>query len=373
MDGAAAAPGRTELSYFPVDPQNEEKLRQRVVTAAEQSLAHQQYVSAVEVLLRIGWLAPSHLAEWRQGRLPCLEAGIQTNLAKVSAAMGLFREWARGRGLQPSETAYKRATRLGKEDLRFSVSGDAAIEKAYRTHFISPALTEQRRAKLAAKSEEPDRVAFEILRDSSCSECGAAIFKGGLLWMEAGQPFCMACANLADLEYLERGDATLTRRAGKKSGKTVVVVRFSRSRGRYERQGILVEESALAAAEAECAADAAERAVLRARAAASRAKEDAALAVRMTVRIRELFPGCPADEAQHIAQWTAERGSGRVGRSEAGRALADAALITAVRASIRHRQTQYDELLAGGMDRELARAAVIDQVESIAARWQRKD
>jgi hypothetical protein len=34
-----------------------------------------------------------------------------------------------------------------------------------------------------------------------------------------------------------------------------VVVRFSRSRTRYERQGILVEEAALESAEAQCLAD----------------------------------------------------------------------------------------------------------------------
>ena len=59
-------------------------------------------------------------------------------------------------------------------------------------------------------------------------------------------------AALDDLEYLPAGDAALTRRAAKYSGRTAVVVRFSRSRGRYERQGILVEETALKKAELEC-------------------------------------------------------------------------------------------------------------------------
>ena len=42
---------------------------------------------------------------------------------------------------------------------------------------------------------------------------------------------------------LPAGDMALTRRATKYSGKSATVVRFSRSRGRYERQGILVEIS----------------------------------------------------------------------------------------------------------------------------------
>jgi hypothetical protein len=54
--------------------------------------------------------------------------------------------------------------------------------------------------------------------------------------MEAEQPLCLACAGLADLEYLPAGDTALTRRASKYSQRTAVVVRFSRSRQRYSPQ-----------------------------------------------------------------------------------------------------------------------------------------
>jgi len=77
--------------------------------------------------------------------------------------------------------------------------------------------------------------------------------------MEAEQPLCLACARLDDLEYLPAGDAALTRRASRYSERTAVVVRFSRSRGRYERQGVLVEKSALEKAEQECSQDAGAR------------------------------------------------------------------------------------------------------------------
>jgi hypothetical protein len=59
---------------------------------------------------------------------------------------------------------------------------------------------------------------------------------------------------LDDLEYLPSGDALLTRRAKTKSVRSAVVVRFSRSRRRYERQGLLVEPQALAAAQREITA-----------------------------------------------------------------------------------------------------------------------
>ncbi len=66
--------------------------------------------------------------------------------------------------------------------------------------------------------------------------------------MDEPGPVCMACANMDQLVFLPSGDAALTRRAKAASHLSAVVVRFSRSRGRYERQGILVEEAALASA-----------------------------------------------------------------------------------------------------------------------------
>ncbi|WP_051423188.1 hypothetical protein [Arthrobacter sp. MA-N2] len=68
--------------------------------------------------------------------------------------------------------------------------------------------------------------------------------------MEDEAPLCMTCADLDHLTYLPAGNTTLTRRARKAGGLSAVAVRFSRSRRRYERQGILVEEQALADAEA---------------------------------------------------------------------------------------------------------------------------
>jgi hypothetical protein len=66
--------------------------------------------------------------------------------------------------------------------------------------------------------------------------------------MESPGPACLRCTGLDDLEFLPSGEALLTRRAKAASPRHAVVVRFSRSRGRYERQGLLVEAQALAAA-----------------------------------------------------------------------------------------------------------------------------
>jgi hypothetical protein len=89
----------------------------------------------------------------------------------------------------------------------------------------------------------------------------------------------------------------------------------------------------------------------------------------MTKQIATLFPGCPPRDAAAIAQHTAVRGSGRVGRTAAGRNLEERALAAAVAAAVRHKHTEYDALLAAGLDRPLARQQVADQVQAILAAW----
>lgn len=180
---------------------------------------------------------------------------------------------------------------------------------------------------------------------------------------------CLACAELDHLVFLPSGDAALTRRARRNSGLSAVVVRFSRSRGRYERQGVLVEQPALEQAEAECLADEPARARRRERDALKRASEDLELQTEMAAAITSLYPGCPSQRAQAIAQHAAIRGSGRVGRSTAGRALEHRALQLAVAASVRHQDTPYDALLMSGVDRTEARERVRETVNSVLAAW----
>jgi hypothetical protein len=212
-------------------------------------------------------------------------------------------------------------------------------------------------------------VVFDILRDSKCTGCGKVVWKGDFLFLESGDPLCLSCADFDHLVYLPRGRAALTRRAKKYSALSTVVVRFSRSRGRYERQGILVEESALERAEEQCLADAQQRSARRSRDELRRAEHDRDLAARMTEAILERFPGCPSEEARAIAAHTAVRGSGRVGRTSAGRALEAEALTAAVVAAVRHNHTRYDQLLMSGWTRIDAREAIRDAVHRVIESW----
>jgi len=220
-----------------------------------------------------------------------------------------------------------------------------------------------------SSSKSKELVVFSIIRDSTCAECGEELGKGRFLFLEGGRPLCLRCADLDHLAYLPSGDAALTRRAKKHSALSAVVVRFSRARSRYERQGVLVEESALERAEAECFEDADHRAARQERDKERRSQQDRDHILRLTAAIRELFPGCPEREAHAVAEHTGARGSGRVGRTVAARALEEDALTAAVVAAIRHRHTSYDELLMDGSSRGDARDKVRDDVDRVLERW----
>jgi hypothetical protein len=135
-------------------------LEQRVERAAAAALAERRYVSAIDVFLGLGWLVPTHLDEWRQGRVQCLERVVQASLPKLSTAMRVFRRWAQGRGLVPRETGYVARTR-GRRPLRFSVSGAPDIERAYRTHWVSPELSAAKRERLAERQSRPSDLVVE--------------------------------------------------------------------------------------------------------------------------------------------------------------------------------------------------------------------
>ena len=217
------------------------------------------------------------------------------------------------------------------------------------------------------RKREGDLLVISALKEWTCSLCE----RGGrsLLIMEDSGPVCLACADLDHLVFLPSGETALTRRAKAASGLSAVVVRFSRARKRYERQGILVEEEALQAAEYECLADEQARARRRERDAERRVRQDIELQKRMAIEITKLYPGCPPERAQSVARHAATRGSGRVGRSAAGRAFEPTALELAIAASVRHEDTPYDELLMSGLDRAEARDRVRDQVHDILDHW----
>src|SRR5918996_1506599 len=182
-----------------------------------------------------------------------------------------------------------------------------------------------------------DIVVFSILKPSACSECGAELWKGSLLKMEKQKPLCLECADLDHLVFLPRGDVALTRRSRSYSTLSAVVVRFSRARGRYERQGLLVESAALERAQEECLNDEGQRRIAREKASLARERAD-------------------------------EKYSGRVGRSSAAKLFDATAIDLAVKAHVRHMHTEYDRLLSRGWERTEARSVVQGGVTEIMDR-----
>ena len=223
---------------------NRTALADRVVKAAEAALAAQGHVSPIDALVGIGWLDVGTVERWRRGQIDCLERAMQTRLPGILEALKLFQSWAAGKGLSASLTDYVART-PERRTLRFSRSGDPAVEALYRTHWVSQQLSEKKRERLAEKaSRAPDLVVIQPLnREWKCYRCGGS---GDLLMMENSGPACLRCVGLDDLGFLPAGDALLSRRVKAKTTRCAVVVRFSRSRRRYERQGLLVEPKALA-------------------------------------------------------------------------------------------------------------------------------
>lgn len=227
---------------------------------------------------------------------------------------------------------------------------------------------------MSPESTEPksnDIVVFEILRDSTCAECGDELGKGRWLRLEKERPLCMSCADLAHLVYLPRGDAALTRRASRYSSLKAVLVRFSRSRNRYERQGLLVEEAALARAEEECLADSDARARARERRAEREAEIDIRYRGEFAAHIRQLYPSCPELEAIEIAEHACRKYSGRVGRTADAKRFDPEMIALAVRAHVRHVHTDYDQMLSAGRERHEARNRVLPDVDRVLERWSR--
>ena len=223
------------------------------------------------------------------------------------------------------------------------------------------------------KKAKAELKVFISARASRCDECGEELGHGAWITLmgEKGA-LCLSCADLDHLVYLASGDAALTRRSRKHSTLAAVVLKWSRARKRYERQGVLVEAAALEQAESECLADGEARVRRREREAARRAEMDNQYVERFAEQVRALFPGCAAGKDREIAEHACLKYSGRVGRSAAAKGLDERAVRLAVAAHIRHAETRYDDLLADGWERREARAEVEGDVTRVLRAWKEK-
>lgn len=345
----------------------ETKLGRRVAASASGAVERRGAVSVLDTFTALGWVTDKALDTWRQGRADSLCALVQVPPEKQRDAVQMLRTWAQGQGMRCEEGEYLAASRE-RRDLRFTPDGGPSEERAFRAHWVSPTATEaQRRREEKRRTKAPDLLVLESSGPWECASCGGA--DESLLRMEDDAPNCLYCTDMDHLVFLAAGDAALTRRAKKLSRLSAVVMRWVASRRKYRRTGLLVEERALEEAEAQCLADEDVRARRRERDAVRRAAQDVVFQGRFAEEIALQFPGCPAGRASRIAEHAGARGSGRVGRSAAGRGLDPGAVRRAVVASIRHEDTDYDALLMAGVPREDARSRIADRIDAVLAEW----
>lgn len=221
------------------------------------------------------------------------------------------------------------------------------------------------------KSDDKQIKVFILNRASKCDECGEDL--GHHAWIAPGgekRVACLTCADLDHLAFLPAGDMALTRRSRKHSRLSAVVLKWSRARKRYERQGLLVENDAVERAECECEADATQREIRRGRAVLRRAELDEEYLSSFAARVREVYPHCPTGREALVAEHACRKYSGRVGRSAAAKELDEQAVRFAVVAHVRHTETNYDALLADMFERSIARTMVRDAAAEVLKRWE---
>jgi hypothetical protein len=347
------------------------QLKERVVTAAECALTVKGYVSPIELLKQMRLLPDTDVRLWEKGAHDCLVPHIQGGPKKLAFTFDSFVAWAQEGKCVPVTASLRGSGRDQSYELRVTADSDPDMERFFRTCYAPADITPRKLESLKKKlNKVPDLVVFMTVRDSAtCEECGEEIPRGNLLFQERKQSLCLRCADLDYLEFLPSGDAAMSRRTKKHSPLSAVVVQFNRRRKRYERRGILVMAKAIEQAEKECLSDADLRAAQRKRGAKQRGREDETLVAEMASLICEQYPSCPPEESRQIASHTARRGSGRVGRSAAGRQLQNEAIRLAVIAHIRHEHTRYDALLMSGTARDTARRMIASTINATLRQW----
>jgi hypothetical protein len=99
-----------------------------------------------------------------------------------------------------------------------------------------------------------------------------------------------------------------------------------------------------------------------------RQRRDVPFATEFATRIREAFPAMPEGVETAIADHACAK-RGRIGRTRLAKSFDARAIVLAVRAHIRHRETGYDAMLASGAEVWEARRAVEPVIAAVLARW----
>ena len=115
---------------------NRDDLVSSMNRASSELLREKGFISFVNVLIRMGKLTREDHESWRMRRIPFLERAVRINLSQINHLLRTLRQNAVKGHLRPSKTAYVSWGKGPKQTLRFSKSGNPAIEEAWATHFV---------------------------------------------------------------------------------------------------------------------------------------------------------------------------------------------------------------------------------------------
>lgn len=115
---------------------NNADLDKKVKQLVHQNRYEKGFVCAVDILLQLDYLAKKDYEDWRFGRVDYLEKVCSINLSKLTLINKLISNYSAELDLKGSWTEYNQFGKGVKRRLRFSKSGNKAIEDRYATHYI---------------------------------------------------------------------------------------------------------------------------------------------------------------------------------------------------------------------------------------------
>jgi len=115
---------------------NNVELKRKVWSIADDIQKEKNYISAVDLLVKLEVLSYKDYENWRFNRIPYLEEVCKVNLSKLLLITKELRAYAWEKQLKPSLTVYYQWGTKGRIPLRFSKYGQPNIEEAYATHFV---------------------------------------------------------------------------------------------------------------------------------------------------------------------------------------------------------------------------------------------
>lgn len=136
---------------------NPQQLQSKLSKVSTKLMQEKGFIAYVDVFMEMGYLDPKDYENWRMKRVPYLESVITTNLNKINFIMTTLRKSCRNGNCRENWTAYHSWGKGKKVPLRFSKSGEPAIEETYATHFLKPKPVQARE-----KSSQTDKAEMRV-------------------------------------------------------------------------------------------------------------------------------------------------------------------------------------------------------------------